>query len=333
MVERQDVLTAESLPSQAAPVTDTAGQLASLVQRIETVFHGKRDAVELTLVAVLAQGHVLFEDVPGVGKTTLATTVARSLGCEFKRIQFTSDILPADIVGVNIYDRDAHAFSFKPGPLFANIVLADEINRTTPRSQSALLEAMNARQVTVDNTTHPLPAPFVVLATQNPLEFAGTYPLPESQLDRFLVRVQIGYPDATTERDIIRSLGFAAAANELASVLTVDQVVALQKKVTSVAVTDPVLGYLQTLAARTREAPYLALGVSTRGAIALFRACQALALLRGRDFVLPDDVKALFLPVCAHRVRLKSHHDNPAERRQAADNVLADILDATPVPV
>lgn len=312
---------------------NTADQLAALVERIESVFHGKREVVELTLVALLAQGHVLFEDVPGVGKTTLATTVARSLGCEFKRIQFTSDILPADIVGVNIYDRNAHSFDFKPGPLFANIVLADEINRTTPRSQSALLEAMNARQVTVDNTSHPLPEPFVVLATQNPLEFSGTYPLPESQLDRFLLRVQIGYPDDATERDIIRSLGFARASDDLKPVLTTEDVLALQALVQTVKVADPVLDYLQTLASATRRATYLALGVSTRGAIALFRACQAYALLRGRDFVLPDDVKALFLPVCAHRIRLKAHHDNPAERRQAADNVLADILDATPVPV
>lgn len=324
--------TAESVPSQAAVDVPT-GQLEALVDRIETVFHGKREAVELTLVALLAQGHVLFEDVPGVGKTTLATTVARALGCDFKRIQFTSDILPADIVGVNIFDRDAQRFDFKPGPLFANIVLADEINRTTPRSQSALLEAMNARQVTVDNTTHKLPSPFVVLATQNPLEFAGTYPLPESQLDRFLVRVAIGYPDDATERDIIRSLGFAKSAEDLAAVLDTEQVLALQKKVQEVTVSDPVLAYLQRLVATTREAPYLALGVSTRGAIALFRACQALALLRGRDYLLPDDVKALFLPVCAHRIRLKAHHDNPAERRQAADNVLADIVDATPVPV
>ena len=313
--------------------TDNQQRLGAVIDRIEEIFVGKREAVELTLVALLAQGHILLEDVPGVGKTTLARAVARALGCAFKRVQFTSDLLPADILGVSVFDRESSTFRFRQGPVFTNLLLADEINRTTPRTQSALLEAMNEQQVTVDDITHPLPAPFVVLATQNPLEFSGTYPLPESQMDRFLVRVTIGYPDEAAEEAIIRSLGFRDAAEVVEPTLDAEQVVALQNEVAMIAVADPVLAYIQTLVRETRSSPYLSLGVSTRGAIALYRACQAFAWLRGRDHVLPDDVKALYLPVCSHRVMAKGVQDGASERRQKADNALREILQTTAVPL
>ncbi|MGM0578185.1 MAG: AAA family ATPase [Myxococcota bacterium] len=318
--------------SQAGHAEDHA-RLQRMIEAIESLFVGKREQVELTLVAMLAQGHVLFEDVPGVGKTTLARAVARALGCSFKRVQFTSDLLPADILGVSVFDRERSEFEFRPGPVFANLVLADEINRTTPRTQSALLEAMNEQQVTVDDRTWPLPRPFMVLATQNPLEFAGTYPLPESQLDRFLVRVTIGYPAPDVERRIVRALGFRDAADSVEAVLHAEDVAAMQERVVQLTCSDPVLDYLQRLVAATRDSPYLALGVSTRGAIALYRACQARAYLHGRDHVLPDDVKALYLPVCSHRAIVRSVHDGAAERRQEAENVLREILETTPVPL
>ena len=308
-------------------------RLSAMIDAIETIFVGKRAAVELTLVAMLAQGHVLFEDVPGVGKTTLARAVARALGCTFRRIQFTSDLLPADIVGVSIFNRDRGQFEFRQGPIFANLVLADEINRTTPRTQSALLEAMNEHQVTVDDKTWPLGRPFMVLATQNPLEFAGTYPLPESQLDRFLIRVTIGYPAAAVERTIIESLGFRDVAETIDPVLTAEDVAGMQERVVQVRAAEPILDYLQRLVAETRSNPYLTLGVSTRGAISLYRACQARAWMAGRDHLLPDDVKALFIPVCSHRVMVKSVHDAPGERRQEAENVLRELVDTTAVPL
>ncbi len=316
-----------------ARVAEEAERLGSLMDAIEVLFRGKRRAVEHTVVALLAGGHVLFEDVPGVGKTTLARTVARALGCTFQRIQFTSDLLPADIVGVEIFHRDRAAFEFKPGPIFANLVLADEINRTTPRSQSALLEAMNEGQVTVDNTTHPLPRPFMVLATQNPLEFAGTYPLPESQLDRFLLRVTIGYPEADVEREIIRTAGFRDLVPEVQPVMDAAAVARLQGLVGAVHVSEPVLDYLQGLVAGTRASGYLSLGVSPRGAIALYRAAQARALVAGRAHVLPDDVKELFIPVCGHRVQVRALRDGPAERRREAEQVLGELLETTPVPL
>ena len=310
-----------------------AQRLDAMVEAIEHLFVGKREAVELTIIAMLAQGHVLFEDVPGVGKTTLARAVARALGCSFRRIQFTSDLLPADIVGVSVFNRDESQFEFRRGPVFANLVLADEINRTTPRTQSALLEAMNEQQVTVDDRTWPLARPFMVLATQNPLEFAGTYPLPESQLDRFLVRVTIGYPSAEVERNIIESLGFRDVAESIEPTMTAADVEAMQERVVAVEASAPVVDYLQRLVAETRSSPYLNLGVSTRGAIAMYRAAQARAYMSGRDHLLPDDVKGLFVPVCSHRVMVKSAHDAPGERRQEAENVLHEILDSTAVPL
>ena len=308
-------------------------RLRALVSSVERAFVGKREAIEFALIAMLARGHVLFEDVPGVGKTTLARSVAKAMGCSFKRIQFTSDLLPADIVGVTVYDRERGDFDFRRGPIFSQVVLADEINRTTPRTQSALLEAMNERQVTVDDTTYPLDRPFMVMATQNPLEFSGTYPLPESQLDRFLVRITIGYPAPEVEREILRSMGKVDMVERVEATLDADAILAMQKRVSEVKASEPVLDYLTRLVEETRQSPYLALGVSTRGALSFHRACQGHAYLRGREHLLPDDVKALFLPVCAHRVMVKNQHEGPAERRREADNVLREILETTQVPL
>ncbi|MBD89595.1 MAG: ATPase [Deltaproteobacteria bacterium] len=321
----------QAASEQSGVAQEDAALLAGMIETIERLFVGKREAVEHTVTALLAQGHVLFEDVPGVGKTTLARSMSYALGCQFQRVQFTSDLLPADIIGVSIFNRDTSSFDFKRGPVFTNLLLADEINRTTPRTQSALLEAMNEGQVSVDGTTYDLPRPFMVLATQNPLEFAGTYPLPESQMDRFLLRVSIGYPSAEVERAIIESRGFRGVEESITSAVTGEQVAAMQERVAKVRAAAPILDYLQRLVAGTRDNPYLSLGVSTRGAIALHRACQARAYLNGRDHVLPDDVKALWLPVCGHRVMSKRYHESPAERRSEADAVLAELLERTPL--
>jgi MoxR-like ATPase len=320
----------QAVREDSGDLGEYAELLQGMVEAIERLFVGKREAVELTVTALLAQGHVLFEDVPGVGKTTLARSLSFALGCQFQRVQFTSDLLPSDIIGVSVFNRDTSDFDFKRGPVFTNLLLADEINRTTPRTQSALLEAMNEAQVSVDGTTYDLPQPFMVLATQNPLEFAGTYPLPESQMDRFLLRVSIGYPSAEVERTIIESRGFRGVEETLTPVVSGEQVAAMQARVAEVTSAQPVLDYLQRLVSGTRESPYLSLGVSTRGAIALHRASQARAFLHGRDHVLPDDVKALFNPVCAHRVMSKRYHESPAERRSEANAVLAELLERTP---
>lgn len=321
----------QAAQEEAGVSAEDARVLQSMIEAIERLFVGKREAVELTVTALLAQGHVLFEDVPGVGKTTLARSLSFALGCQFQRVQFTSDLLPADIIGVSVFNRDASTFDFKRGPVFTNLLLADEINRTTPRTQSALLEAMNEGQVSVDGTTYDLPRPFMVLATQNPLEFAGTYPLPESQMDRFLLRVSIGYPSADVERTIIESRGFRGVEASLTPVVTGEQIAGMQARVAEVSAAAPVLDYLQRLVSGTRDNPYLSLGVSTRGAIALHRACQARAFLHSRDHVLPDDVKSLFHAVCAHRVMSKRYHESPAERRTEANAVLAELLERTPL--
>ncbi len=261
---------------------------------------GKPGVVRLAVVGLLARGHVLIEDAPGVGKTTLAAALARSIGGRFQRIQFTSDMLPSDILGVSVWQPDRAEFVFKQGPLFANIVLADEINRTTPKTQSSLLEAMNEAQVSIDHATYPLPRPFMVLATQNPREYEGTYPLPESQLDRFLLRIRIGYPGATDEKAILR--GGAAPPESVEPVLGADEVLALQGETERVRVDESVLDYLMALVAATRTSPLLSLGASPRGSRALLRAAQAAALADSRDYVVPDDIKQLAGPVLAHRV-------------------------------
>jgi MoxR-like ATPase len=261
---------------------------------------GKPGVVRLAVVGLLARGHILIEDAPGVGKTTLAAALARSIGGRFQRIQFTSDMLPSDILGVTVWQPDRSQFVFKAGPLFANIVLADEINRTTPKTQSSLLEAMNEAQVSIDHATYLLPRPFMVLATQNPHEYEGTYPLPESQLDRFLLRIRIGYPEAADEKAILR--GGAIVPEAVEPVVSAEEVVALQEETAGVRVEDSVLDYLMAVVNATRSSPLLALGVSPRGSRALLRAAQAAAFVDGRRYVVPDDVKRLAIPVLAHRV-------------------------------
>jgi len=298
---------------------------------IETVFIGKTEAVRLVLVGLFAGGHVLIEDVPGVGKTTLARALARSIRSSFRRIQFTPDLLPTDILGVPIYNAAEDRFIFKPGPIFANVVLADEINRTTPRTQSSLLEAMNEFQVSVDGATHPLPKPFLVLATQNPHEYEGTFPLPESQLDRFLLRIEIGYPVRADERRVLTSQRLANPLESLEPVLDGDEVVAIQTAVREVRVDDAITDYVLEIVSRTRQSQELEIGVSPRGGLALARAAQALALLEGRDYVLPDDAKRLAVPVLAHRVIRRAALATGGCRDER--EVIRQIVDETSVPV
>jgi MoxR-like ATPase len=298
-----------------------------LVHRLEEsvarALVGKRDVVRLAVVGLVARGHLLIEDVPGVGKTTLAAALARSIGAGFQRIQFTSDMLPSDIIGVSVYQPDRGDFVFKPGPLFTNIVLADEINRTTPKTQSSLLEAMNEAQVSLDHSTHALPRPFMVLATQNPLEYEGTHPLPESQLDRFLLRIRIGYPDAPDEKAILRGDG-ATPPEALAPVLGVDDVLGLQDAADRVHATDAILEYVMAIVASTRSSPLLSVGVSPRGALALLRAARAHALADGRDFIVPDDVKRLAVPALAHRIIVRSRLGVPGDGGHGGTPVASD---------
>jgi MoxR-like ATPase len=308
--------------------------LVRLVAAVETVFHGKRDVVRFALAALLARGHVLFEDIPGVGKTTLARALAAALGLSFRRIQFTSDLLPADILGVSLYNPQTGTFETRTGPIFTNIVVADEINRAPPRTQSGLLEAMQEGRVTIDEATHRLPSPFLVMATQNPLEHHGTYPLPESQLDRFLMRLTIGYPDETAERQILlESTGSGDAVAEIVPVLEVEAVLALQARVDRVHAEPALIDYLMTVISATRTHPRLRLGASPRGAIGLFRAARALALVDGRDFLVPDDV-ARMAPVClAHRVLPHGAAIASAAAHDEAAAIIEEILRATPVPL
>jgi MoxR-like ATPase len=305
------------------------------IRRLEANLHralvGKPEVARLAVIGLLARGHLLIEDVPGVGKTTLAAALARSIGVGFQRIQFTSDMLPADVLGVSVWEPQRSEFVFKPGPLFTNVVLADEINRTTPKTQSALLEAMNEAQVSLDHSTYPLPRPFMVLATQNPREYEGTYPLPESQLDRFLLRIRIGYPEAVDEKAILRGAA-APALPELEPVLEAADVVALQDAVDQVRADESVLDYLVTLVTATRKSPLLALGVSPRGSLALLRAARARALIDGRDYLVPDDVKALAVPALAHRVLVKGIAGEAGSAGPGADAVIRTILQDVRVP-
>ena len=312
----------------AAPQpADAAALLHRLSARVRRVVRGKDDVVELCVVAVVAGGHVLLEDVPGVGKTTLANTLAAAMGGSFRRIQFTSDLLPGDITGVSVLEADGSAFRFRPGPIFANVVLADEINRATPKTQSALLEAMNERRVTVDGVSHLLPAPFTVLATQNPHDYHGTFPLPDSQLDRFLVRLSMGYPDREHEREILRAGGGRPEPVEPA--LEPEQVQALARAVDQVAVHEEIEDYLLELVRRTRTDARFVRGVSTRGAAALYRACRALALVRERTFVVPEDLRTLAVPVLAHRVVPRAETGRPGE---AARTAVRELLWELPPP-
>ncbi|MCK6571957.1 MoxR family ATPase [Myxococcota bacterium] len=310
-----------------------APALIQLRQSLNDVVRGKPEVVDLALIAALARGHVLLEDVPGVGKTTLAQALARGLGCTFKRIQFTSDLLPGDILGVNIFVQQRGAFEFKPGPVFANVVLADEINRTTPKTQSSLLEAMNEGQVSIDDETRPLPDPFIVVATQNPQEYHGTYPLPESQMDRFMVRLRMGYPAVAIEREILQGRRGPPPVQTMAPVLDPARLRALQAEVDAVRVDDLVLDYLLQIVHATRRAPAVLLGASTRGALALQQACRARAFLEGRRFVLPDDVKALARAVLAHRLVMADEVDPLIRGRDEAERTIGEILEQLPVPV
>ncbi|HLW76966.1 MAG TPA: MoxR family ATPase [Bryobacteraceae bacterium] len=293
---------------------------------------GKADVLRLSLACLLARGHLLIEDVPGVGKTTLAHALARSVDGEFQRLQFTSDMLPSDVVGVTIYNAHSQEFEFKRGPIFTNFLLADEINRATPKTQSALLEAMNEMQVTIDGRSHCLPRPFMVIATQNPVEHHGTYPLPESQLDRFLMRIRIGYPEAAAEREIVRQM---ASASQIASrpVISSEELAALQDTVAEVAVDDAIVDYMLAIVERTREHESLAMGVSPRGAQALFRATQALAAVESREYVTPDDVKRLAVPVFAHRIVVNTRIAIAQRSAEVAEKILNEILTLVDVPL
>src|SRR5438128_1602085 len=306
-------------------------KLAELETALGSAIRGKPEVVRLSLVCLLARGHLLIEDVPGVGKTTLAQALARAVSCRFHRLQFTSDMLPSDVLGVTIYNAHDEAFEFKPGPIFSNFLLADEINRTTPKTQSALLEAMNESQVTIDGHSHTLARPFMVIATQNPVEHHGTYPLPESQLDRFLMRLRMGYPDAASERDILRN--FANSSEAVERVLTAEHILQLQALVHRITVDDSLVDYMLAIVERTRQNESLTLGVSPRGSQALFRGVQALALVEGRDYAIPDDVKRLAVPVFAHRVVVNARAALTQRRSDLGDRIIEEILSQVDVPL
>jgi MoxR-like ATPase len=314
-------------------VITTAGKIEQLQSTIESVIHGKPEVVQLSLVALLAGGHLLIEDVPGVGKTTLAQALARSFDCSFQRIQFTSDMLPSDIVGLEVYNQQRGEFDFKSGPIFANVVLADEINRTTPKTQSALLEAMAEGHVTVEQDTYRLPKPFMVLATQNPVEHHGTYPLPESQLDRFMMRLKMGYPDAADEKVILRQQSLNSPLEHIRPVMHGDDILDLQHEVRKVAVDESLVDYLISIVRTSRESEILNLGVSPRGSLALYHAAQALAYIEGRDFVIPDDIKRLVVPVFAHRIVVNSRFSTGLRRSDEAEAALKEIIRNINVPL
>jgi MoxR-like ATPase len=317
-------------PEAAIAVSSRAIQLEAALRK---VIRGKDDVVRLTLVSVLARGHVLIEGVPGVGKTTLGQALARALECSFQRVQFTSDMLPSDVLGITIYSALDQQFEFKRGPIFTNILLADEINRTTPKTQSALLEAMNEGQVTMDSHSYELPQPFVVIATQNPVEHHGTYPLPESQLDRFLMRVRMGYPDDQAEREILRAEAGTAQLERMRPVLTGAEVLEMQEAVKHVKVDDSLVDYALEIVRQTRESSQLSLGVSPRGSQMLYRAAQAMAFLEGRSFCVPEDFKPLVVPVFAHRVAVNGLHSSTLKKSEQAEAILREIVESTPVPV
>jgi MoxR-like ATPase len=309
---------------------ELASQIGLLQDNIARVVLGKRDVVRLAVIALLAGEHVLLEDVPGVGKTLVGKALARSLAGEFRRIQFTPDLLPGDITGSSLYNSQTQEFTFQRGPIFANIVLADEINRATPRTQSALLEAMSEAQVSVDGQTYPLPRPFMVIATQNPVEFEGTYPLPESQLDRFLLRIAVGYPEREVELQVLTSHRDGEPVERLAPALQCSQIPALQEAVRQVTVDDAINGYLLNIVAATRACDDLHVGASTRGALALYRAAQAAALVAGRNYVVPDDVKQLAVPVLAHRVITKGYLHGG--HREAIEALIERLVEEVPAP-
>jgi MoxR-like ATPase len=310
-----------------APTVDFAERV---IHNVETVIVGKREQIELLMVALLCQGHVLLEDVPGTGKTMLARATAISMGIQFKRLQCTPDLLPNDITGVSVFNQQTAQFDFRPGPVFVNILLADEINRATPRTQAALLEAMQERQVTLDGVTRRLPAPFLVMATQNPIEYEGTFPLPEAQLDRFLIRLSLGYPAEEDEIQILRNLRKLHPIETVAQVVDGVELLQLYDTVSDVHVDPSLEGYIVTLVRATRAHPDLALGASPRGSLALYKTAQALAVLRGREYVIPDDVKTLVPLTLAHRLILKPESQL---RGRSAQGILAEILTATELDI
>jgi MoxR-like ATPase len=316
---------------------ETASTISHRAARLETalrkVIRGKDDIIRLAVVSLLARGHLLIEGVPGVGKTTLGQAIARALDCSFQRVQFTSDMLPSDVLGISIYSAIEQQFEFKRGPVFTNVLLADEINRTTPKTQSALLEAMNEGQVTVDAHSYPLPQPFLVIATQNPVEHHGTYPLPESQLDRFLMRVRMGYPDSNAEREILRSEAGSAKLEELRPALTGTDLLEMQHALTQVRVDDSLVSYALAVVKKTRDSEHFSLGVSPRGSQMLYRAAQAMAFLDGRNFCTPEDFKPLMVPVFAHRVVVSGTYASTLKKSEQAEQVMQEIVESTPVPM
>jgi MoxR-like ATPase len=313
--------------------TATGALIEQLEQSVARVIRGKDDAIRHALIALLARGHLLIEDVPGVGKTTLAQSLAHSFHCNFQRIQFHSDMLPSDVVGISVFNPVEQQFDFKPGPIFTNIVLADEINRTTPKTQSALLEAMNEAQVTVDNQTYPLPQPFMVLATQNPIEHHGTYPLPESQLDRFMLRIRMGYPSRESEKEILRRRTHERAVETIESGIEASDVLSMQREVEQVRVEESLLDYALEIIEQTRQSERLTLGVSPRGSLMLQRAAQARAFIEGRNFCLPDDFKQLVVPVFAHRVAVNARYATTQRKSTQAEAILREIVESTHVPL
>jgi len=321
--------TATAISHKAA----ASSKATDLENAIRRVIRGKDDVVRLALVSIFARGHLLIEGVPGVGKTTLGQALARALDCTFQRVQFTSDMLPSDVIGISVYSASDQRFEFKRGPIFTNVLLADEINRTTPKTQSSLLEAMNEGQVTVDAHSYELPQPFLVIATQNPVEHHGTYPLPESQMDRFLIRARMGYPEPAAEREILRSEAGVSRLEDLRPVLTGAEVLEMQQAVKHVRVDESLVSYALEIVRRTRESEFLSLGVSPRGSQALYRAAQAMAFLDGRTYCTPEDFKPLAVPVFAHRVVVSSLYASTLKKSEQADQVLREIVENVPVPV
>jgi len=319
--------------AEKAQLISSATKLDRLQSAINSVVKGKSEVVKLATVALVANGHLLIEDVPGVGKTTLAQSLARSFNCSFQRIQFTSDLLPSDIVGLTVYNSQTGEFEFKPGPIFANVVLADEINRTTPKTQSSLLEAMSESKATIENRTYNLPMPFMVLATQNPIEHHGTYPLPESQLDRFTMRIRMGYPDFEDEKDILRDQSVDNPLDRLEPVLSGDDILFIQQEARKVTVVESLLDYLMAIVKATRESDFLQLGVSPRGSLQLYRAAQALAFVEDRDYCIPDDIKRLVVPIFAHRIAVSSRYSSNMRRSEEAEAILYEILKTVDVPL
>jgi MoxR-like ATPase len=331
---RDWIISETETAAKPAPIAfDAVGKISGLQTEIERVIKGKSETVKFALVALLAKGHLLIEDVPGIGKTTLANALARALDLSFQRIQFTSDLLPSDVIGLSIFNQRSGNFEWNAGPIFSNIVLADEINRATPKTQSALLEAMSEEQITIEGVSRQLPQPFMVVATQNPTEHHGTYPLPESQLDRFMLRLHVGYPNLNDEREILRDRERRNPLQSVEAVMSEDDILQLQRKVAEVRVDDVLVDYLLHIVALTRETDTLELGISPRGTLALFRSAQAIALIEGRDFCIADDIKRLVLPVFAHRVIVNSRQSGNKRRSFEAEQILQEILLKTKVPV